>query len=454
MPSVKLSPVFNDAQLTSSTGLPLSGGKLYWYIAGTTTPIAVYSESSGSTPQSNPVVLNSRGEPPYPIWLQAGQAYKCVLTDSSDNVIRTIDNISGVNDTATPTISEWVLYSGSASFIDATHFSVTGDATATFTPNRRIRATVSGGECYATINTSSFSTGITTVTVVNDSVVLDSGLNTVYYGFLDPTHPSFDSTGINAATKSAFQNQTFTAFTTGGSSGTYTLTPVPAITSLVANQRFRVKFHATGTGTDTINISGIGATNLKQYNSSGVKSAPNVFINQLTDIEYDGTDFVILDPITPAIGKQIAQIQYLETGAFASGTTAIPADNTIPQITEGDQYMSLAITPTNASSTLEIDVILFGSENANTADNLTVALFKDSGADAIASGTESQTHINGLPGQVVLRHRISASSTSAQTFTVRAGLNNASQFNFNGGSTGAKMGGTFASSIKITEYLP
>lgn len=258
-----------------------------------------------------------------------------------------------------------------------------------------------------------------------------------------------------SATKAGIQAQTYTYFTTGGSSGTYTLTPSPALASYVAGQRFSVKFSATGSGSDTINVNSLGAKNIKQYNSSGVKSAPNIILNQLTDIEYDGTDFVIINPIPPATSPlKIAQVQYDQDGTLSTGSVAIPPDNTIPQITEGTQFMSLAITPTNASSTLEIDVTLYGSENSNTSDQLTVALFKDSGADAIAAGTSPQTHTNGLPVVVSFKHFISAGSTSAQTFTVRAGLNNANQFNFNGGFGGQVMGGVLASSIKITEYLP
>jgi hypothetical protein len=105
MPSVKLSPLFNDAQLDNN-GIPLSGGMVYWYLAGTTTPTIVYSESSGSVANTNPVILNTRGEPVNPIWLPTGDTYKAILNDSLGNLIRTIDNISGVNDTTTPVISE------------------------------------------------------------------------------------------------------------------------------------------------------------------------------------------------------------------------------------------------------------------------------------------------------------------------------------------------------------
>ena len=296
MPSVKLSPLFNDAQLDNN-GLPLSGGLVYWYLAGTSTPVTVYTESTGSTVNTNPVVLNTRGEPTNPIWLPTGVAYKAVLNDSLGNLIRTIDNISGVNDTSTPVISEWVLYAGPATYINSTQFSVTGDATATFDNGRRVKTTVSGTDRYGTVNGAPvYALGVTTVTLTLDSGVLDSSLATVYYGFLDPAHPSFDTTGVNANTKAGIQGQTWTAFTTGGVSGTYTLTPVPVIAAYAAGQKFNVTFSAASSATNTINVSALGAKSLKMYDSTGTKVASSFALNQVSDIVYDGTDFVMLNP--------------------------------------------------------------------------------------------------------------------------------------------------------------
>jgi|GEM_PF-1938679 len=200
--SVRLSPLFNDEQLDNN-GLPLAGGLVYWYLAGSTTPAATYADSTGSTTQANPVVLNVRGEPSNPIWLTVGTVYKAVLTDSLGNTIRTIDNISGINDVSAPTISEWVLYAGAASYINSTTFSVTGDATATFTVNRRIKAPVSGYTVYGTIASATYATGVTTVVITLDSSGLNSGLTSVYYGFLDPTYPSINVI-IPAGTKMPF----------------------------------------------------------------------------------------------------------------------------------------------------------------------------------------------------------------------------------------------------------
>lgn len=97
----------------------------------------------------------------------------------------------------------------------------------------------------------------------------------------------------------AVQNQSATAFTTGGSAPSLTLTPAPAITAYAANQAFRVKFSANSTGTDTLNVSGVGVKSLKQYNAFGNK-VPAVFkTNQLSMVEYDGTDFVLLNRLPP-----------------------------------------------------------------------------------------------------------------------------------------------------------
>lgn len=102
-----------------------------------------------------------------------------------------------------------------------------------------------------------------------------------------------------AATKAGVQAQTYTAFTTTGAAGAFVLTPNPVLAAYTAGQRFRVKFHVAGNGADAINISGLGNKNLKQYDSTGAKVAAVIAANQLVDIEYDGVDVVLLDPLPP-----------------------------------------------------------------------------------------------------------------------------------------------------------
>lgn len=189
MPTVHLSPILNNTQFDDN-GVMLNGGKIYTYIAGTTTALSTYTTSAGTVAQTNPIILNSRGEVDDLIWLAAGSTYKFVLKDSTDTLIRTMDNIVGVGDTSVPTFSEWVLSASTATYIGGTSFSVPGDQTATLTVQRRIKATVSGGEYYGTITTAVFAAGVTTCTMVNDSIALDAGLSAFYYGFMDPQHGS------------------------------------------------------------------------------------------------------------------------------------------------------------------------------------------------------------------------------------------------------------------------
>jgi len=82
------------AQFFDANGLPLSGGLIYTYAAGTTTQQATYTSSSGSIAQSNPIVLNASGRVPSgEIWLTANLYYKFVLESSAGVTIGTYDNI-------------------------------------------------------------------------------------------------------------------------------------------------------------------------------------------------------------------------------------------------------------------------------------------------------------------------------------------------------------------------
>jgi hypothetical protein len=103
MPAVSLS-IFGGvgAQFFDNNGVPLSGGKIYTYEAGTTTSLATYTSSSGSTAHTNPIILNSAGRVPSggEIWVQL-RLYKFVLETSTNVLIASYDNVgSSFNATA------------------------------------------------------------------------------------------------------------------------------------------------------------------------------------------------------------------------------------------------------------------------------------------------------------------------------------------------------------------
>jgi len=95
--AVFLSPVGGvAAQFFTNTGAVLTGGKLYTYAAGTTTPLTSYTTNAGNVARTNPIVLDAAGRVPDggEIWITSA-LYKFVLKDSNDVLIATYDNISG-----------------------------------------------------------------------------------------------------------------------------------------------------------------------------------------------------------------------------------------------------------------------------------------------------------------------------------------------------------------------
>jgi hypothetical protein len=89
-------------QFFDVTGAPLVGGLLYTYSAGTTTPQVTYTDSSGATANTNPVVLNARGEAD--IWLGAS-TYKFRLCSADNTEFWTVDNISAPTSALSPVLS-------------------------------------------------------------------------------------------------------------------------------------------------------------------------------------------------------------------------------------------------------------------------------------------------------------------------------------------------------------
>jgi hypothetical protein len=80
--------------------LPLAGGLLYTYQAGSTTPLTSYTNSIGDIPCANPIVLGVNGIAPTAIWLTSGVSYKFVLATADNVTLYTYDNIAGIPSSA------------------------------------------------------------------------------------------------------------------------------------------------------------------------------------------------------------------------------------------------------------------------------------------------------------------------------------------------------------------
>lgn len=147
-------------------------------------------------------------------------------------------------------------------------------------------------------------------------------------------------------------------------------------------------------------------------------------------------------------------VQEVNTSVVTSttGTTQIPSDDTIPQITEGTEFMTLAITPTSATNKLHIRVVIcLGSDTATRT--LIAALFQDATANALNAGVTHMVTATAVT-QIIIDHYMLAGTTSATTFRVRAGANNTGTTTFNGSSGSRLLGGVLTSSITITEIQP
>ena len=461
--AVKFAAWGNHQFVIPTTGAPASGYKLYTYVAGSSTLVTTYTTSAGSVAQSNPIVLNSAGFPTTgQIWITEGTSIKIDFTDASDVSIKVEDNIPGTND-ATLTQDQWV--SGPApTYVSATSFTLAGDQTSDFHVGRRLKTTNTAGTIYSRISATAYTT-LTTVTVVNDSGTLDSGLSAVNYGLLTATNfsiPRLTETNKRILDLPGLADEnTWTGLQTMSGKSMYwakgadivsaaTLVlgtdgnmfdvtgstgPITAIT-VPAGMLFMLQFDSTPTLTHGANLRLPNATSITAV--AGMKLIG--FATAANSVE-------VLS-CTPRPGE-ILQVVHYDTAAVATGTTVLPFDDTIPQNTEGDQYMTLAITPKSATSNLVVDVVFFGSLSTVT-NSMSVALFRDSTADALGAGVTDNTNAS-IPSCVAFSVKTPSNSTNETTFKVRAGKPDAGTTTFNGGGGGRKFGGVISSSIRITE---
>lgn len=191
-----LAPIINGQQFDAN-GDPLSSGEIFVYLAGTSTPATTYTTQAGGTPNTFPIDLNTLGvNEDGEIWLIGGSSYKFVIKDAAGVTLRTLDNMSGINDSAITT-DQWLVYQAAPTYVSATSFTVAGDQTQTFQVGRRLKTTNTGGTVYSTITGSVYSSPNTTVTVRNDSGTLDSGLSQVSYAVMSVQNTSLPGGLIN-----------------------------------------------------------------------------------------------------------------------------------------------------------------------------------------------------------------------------------------------------------------
>jgi predicted outer membrane repeat protein len=144
-------------------------------------------------------------------------------------------------------------------------------------------------------------------------------------------------------------------------------------------------------------------------------------------------------------------VQYVvsKSGATATGTTILPNDDTIPQITEGVEFMTQAITPSSAANLLAVRHEGYFAHSA--VCYMAAALFQDATSNALAASMMPTIRAADDQASIALSHNMIAATTSSTTLRVRAGGSNAGTIYFNGNSGGRKFGGALSSTLTISE---
>lgn len=203
--SVTPSPIGGfAAQFFDNNGVILSGGKIYTYAAGTTTPQASYTSASGTTPHANPIILDSAGRVPGgEIWLTDGLVYKFVIETAASILIGTYDNITGVN-------SNFVNYTIQEEVITATAGqTVFNLATINYTPGTNsLTVYIDGvnqyvGDSYLETdsNTVTFTSGVHVGGEVKFTTAVQTTTGAVDASIVSYTYPAVGAVGQTVQTK-------------------------------------------------------------------------------------------------------------------------------------------------------------------------------------------------------------------------------------------------------------
>lgn len=430
-----------------SNGDPASGFVLKAYAAGTSTNINMATDSTGNTTATS-IALNADGYPEVSgtiVIPHLEQDYKLSLyptqaaADADSGATWTIDNLSNtlffniaqlgsvagtdtITATSSPTIGSYVVN-------DLFIFTPANDNTGSVTLNidsegagavQLNGAALVGGELQANVPVLVQVTAVTPVfeIVASGSVVPNrKGADIASASDLNVTGPgnSFDVTGT--------------------------------------------------TQIDTIQSKGLGEFIILQFDGALTLAhdGTNLILPGAADIttaagdiavfyEYASADWrcVSYQRAVQAPGQHVIQVQHASDAAVATGTTTLPSDDTIPQNTEGDEYITVSITPKSTTNRLFIRAsILLASSAAGF--EMTAALFQDSTAGALAA--TGQTGSNSNENVIItLEYEMAAGTTSSTTFKIRAGTSGAGTTTFNGRAGARLFGGVATSTLTVTEY--
>lgn len=336
---VAISPVFNDAQLTDNQGNPLAGGKLFTYAAGSNSDEqTTFTTQAGNVANSNPIVLDSSGRLPEQVWLADGFAYNLVLTQADGTtVLRAIDNVRGSYPAFSTTLGTliWNPAATAPVYVDNQQFYLTGDQTLPFVHGNRVQWMYEDGSYgYGTsvsatydvdtdrtyvilvldnVNFSNVVTSVAWSSAVVDNVIVDAGA--VGYTSTFTYAGSNVGTELQYITSLVTRNNTVWDAINSGEGINVTITP--GFATLDTSVVLKVKFDYASSGVAlSINVGNLGLVPLMQYGSGGTPINPAIAVGMVSEIAYDGTQFIILNPL-PSV--QAGTIVWFSSQTVPSG---------------------------------------------------------------------------------------------------------------------------------------
>lgn len=389
-----------NEQFLDATGQPYSGGFLYFYSSGTSTPLATYSDSGLSIANTNPIVLDSAGRAGS-IFLQA-QLYKVVLKDSSGVQIWTEDPVSD---------PIYNLISGTTTFVGS---DASGSANAIV-----VSTTSPSSFTFAKGNRVTFRSSFTNTTAATLDVALS---------------------GIIEIKKR-------------GPSGVVSLTGG----EIIASEMVTVVSDGTYWELDSEvrpifpNPTTIVAGDLLYGSSAGTLSRLAKATDGYILVQASGLPSWVSKPLAAPAGAVVNSVlaRYTATTAL---TVVLPEDATIPQVGEGTQILSVSITP--SSNTSKLRARFKGSVSATSPIWAVAALFANGAANALAADLQYVNTANGVE-HLVFEYEWVPGSTSAQTITLRVGPGAAGTIYMNQSTAASQnLGGTVGATLIVEEIAP
>ena len=384
--------------IDDSNGDPIVGAKLYFYEQGTTTLKTIYSDSDFVTPTTNPQVADASGRFSGDIFLDG--TYKSVMKDADDVTIWTKDPVGDV------TSGQFTLWLNNQTY-NIPEITLGSD-------DEYYRSLTDSNQGNNPISSAANWEQLQFGRVYNANVTYSAG-DSVYgsdgFLYLSRTGSNVGNDPISDTTN--WRSGAEVQFTKGAD--------IASATALVTGSDGNY-FDVTGTTTVTsITTVGVGAIIKLQFDGALILThhATDLILPSGANIttaagdeaefyEYASGDWRCTN-YSKANGRPVAsgvaQVVNTIDGSMTTGTTTIPFNVSTPQNTEGDEVMTLAITPTDAASNLIIDVVVNLSSSV-AATYLTAALFEDATASANTSAAVSSNAADDAR-QIVLKYYVS-----------------------------------------------